>query len=106
MRHTCLGRDFAERGADLSRDLAFHQLAGDQRDRLPDEILKSTIHRLGDDIGNRHALTFGHRGVLLTSTVGTADEFGAAMADPLKQVDLHDDRHTTSTDATSPNRNS
>jgi hypothetical protein len=32
------------------------------------EILKATIDRLGDDIGNRDALTFGHRGVSFTST--------------------------------------
>ena len=63
-----LGRDLAEPGADLRRDLALHQLAGDQRDRLADEILKPTITHLRDDIGNRHALTFGHRGVSIRLT--------------------------------------
>src|SRR5205823_1884946 len=33
-----------------SRDLALHQLPGDQRDRLPHEILKPTIHHPGHDI--------------------------------------------------------
>ena len=46
-----------------ARDLRLHQLARDQRDRLTHEILKPTIAHLRNDIGNRHALTFGHRGV-------------------------------------------
>src|SRR5947208_8413020 len=81
MRQPRLRRDLAQPGADLSRDLALHQLPGDQRDRLPHEILKPTIHRPGDDIGNRHALTLGHRGFSFIDC-GTADEFGAAVADP------------------------
>lgn len=39
-----------------------------------------------------------------TSTAGTADEFGAAMADPRSRVDLHDARYTTSTDMTGGSR--
>ena len=61
MRHPALGCDLAERGADLLADLGFHQLADDQRDRVPDEVLKPTIAHLRDDIGNRHALSFGRR---------------------------------------------
>jgi hypothetical protein len=37
-----------------------------------------------------------------TSTALTADEFGAAVADP-RSVDPHDARHTTSTDTTAQN---
>ena len=65
MRQPRLRRDLAELRADLSADLGLHQLARNERDRLADEILKPTIAHLGDDIGNRHALTFGHRGDLL-----------------------------------------
>jgi hypothetical protein len=65
MRQPRLGRDLAELRADLGADLGLHQLAGDQRDRLAHEILEPTVAHLGDDIGNRHALTFGHRGCLL-----------------------------------------
>jgi hypothetical protein len=82
MRGADIGRDLAELRPDLRGDLRVHHLAGDQRDRLAHEILKPTIHRLGDDIGNRHALTFGHRGVSNRLTAGTADEFGATVADP------------------------
>ena len=65
MRRPDVGRDLTELRADLRRDLALHQLAGDQRHRLTHEILKPTVAHLRDDIANRHALTFGHRGVLL-----------------------------------------
>ena len=83
MRQPHIRRDLSQRDADLGADLALHQLADDQRDRLTNEILKPTIHRPGDDIGNRHALTIGHRGVLQSRRLRvTADEFGAAMADP------------------------
>ena len=102
MRGPRIRRNLAQLGADLAADLALHQLTGDQRDRLPDEILKPTIHRLGDDIGNRHALTFGHRGVSIRLTARTADEFGAAVADPLSGRPTRDARYTTSTDVTVP----
>ena len=66
MRRAPLGRDLAELSTDLSRDLALHQLARDQHDRLPHEILKPAVAHLRHDISNRrHALTFDHRGVLL-----------------------------------------
>ncbi|MGB0093762.1 MAG: hypothetical protein WBP81_14680, partial [Solirubrobacteraceae bacterium] len=68
--------------------------------RLAHEILKPTIHRLGDDIGNRHALNFGHRGVSIRLTAITADESGATVADPSSAVDPRDARYTTSTDMT------
>src|SRR5439155_14907079 len=68
MRQPPLGRDLAELRANLGADLRLHQLPGDQRDRLPDEILQPTIAHLRNDIGNRHALTIGHRGVSFTST--------------------------------------
>ena len=83
MRQPHLGRDLPQLSTNLSADLGLHQLAGDQRDRLANEILKPTIHRLGDDIGNRHPLTFGHRGALLhVGLLEQPDEFGAAVADP------------------------
>jgi hypothetical protein len=46
-------------------------------------------------------LLSGHRGVSFTSTAGTADEFGPAMADSSQRVDLPDARYTTSTAMTS-----
>ncbi|MGB0096849.1 MAG: hypothetical protein WBP81_30455, partial [Solirubrobacteraceae bacterium] len=57
-------------------------------------------HRLGDDIGNRHALNFGHRGVSIRLTAITADEFRATVADPSSAVDPRDARYTTSTNMT------
>src|SRR5439155_26843796 len=99
MRGAHLRRDLADRGADLLADLGLHQLAGDQRDRLAHEILKPTIAHLRDDIGNRHALTIGHRGVsqrrLLEQPTSSAPRWPTLAA-----VDLPDARHTTSTDAT------
>jgi hypothetical protein len=62
-----LRRHLAQLGTDLSADLGLHQLPGDQLDRLPHEILKPAIANLRDDIGDRHALTFGHRGVSFSS---------------------------------------
>ncbi len=85
MRHTRLRRDLAEPRADLITDLGLHQLARDQRNRLPHEILKPTIAHLRNDLGNRHALTFGHRGVSIRLAARTADEFGATVADPSSQ---------------------
>ena len=99
MRQPRLGRDLAELRTDLSADLGFHQLTGNQRDRLPDEILKPTIAHLRDDIGNRHALTFGHRGVLLH--VDCEQPTSSAPRWPtLAAVDLPGARYTTSTDVT------
>ena len=66
----------------MAHDLALHQLASDQRHGLTNEILKPTITHLRNDISNRHPLTFGHRGVSNRLTAGTADEFGATVADP------------------------
>ena len=84
MRGPPLRRDLAEPSANLITDLGFHQLSGDQRDRLAHEILEPTIAHLRDDIGNHHAVTFGHRGVSpFVWTARTADEFGATVADPL-----------------------
>jgi hypothetical protein len=84
MRQPRRRRNLTELGPDLRRDLALHQLAGDQRDRLTNEIVKPTVHRLGDDIGNRHALTSGHRGVSIhVGLLEQPDEFGATVADPL-----------------------
>ena len=105
MRQPRLGRDLTERSADLSGNLAFHQLPGDQRDRLTNEILKPTIHRLGDDIGNRHPLTFGHRGVLLhVGSLRTTRRVRRRDGRPLRAVDLPDARYTTSTDMTAAAR--
>ena len=100
MRQPHIRRDLSQPGADLATDFALHQLAGDQRDRLTNEILKPTIHRLRDDIGNRHDLTIGHRGVSNRLTARTADEFGATVADPSTAVDLPDARYTTSSETT------
>jgi hypothetical protein len=100
MRDARLRRDLAQLSADLAADLTFHQLTRDQRHRLAHKILKLTIHRLRDDIANRHAVTFGHRGVSIRLTARTADEFGATVADPFSAVEPPDARYTTSTDMT------
>ena len=39
MRRPRLGRDLAKLRADLGRDLALHQLARDQHNRFPNEVL-------------------------------------------------------------------
>ena len=63
MRHPRLRRDLAERSANLS----LKQLALSISSRAKSvtasltKSSKPTVHRLGDDIGNRHALTFGRR---------------------------------------------
>ena len=98
VRRPCLGRYLSQPGADLIADLGVHDLAGDQRDRLPDEILKPPITHLRNDIGNRHALTFGHRGVSIHVDCGTDDEFGATVADlagrrPTRRSSHHFYRH-------------
>jgi hypothetical protein len=94
MRDPRLRTNLAELGANLARDLRLHDLARDQRDRLAHEVLQPTVHRLGDDISNRHALPFGHRGVSFTSTAGTADEHDATVVGttqtPLHHFYLHD----------------
>jgi hypothetical protein len=69
MRDPCLRGDLAELRSDLRGDLSLHQLAGDQHDRLPDEILKAPTANLRDDIGSRHPLTLGHRGVSFSTTL-------------------------------------
>jgi hypothetical protein len=67
VREPVIRRHLAELGTDLRRDLRLHQLPGDQNDRLPHEILKPPITNLRDDIGSRHPLTLGHRGVSFSS---------------------------------------
>lgn len=100
MRLPLLGRDLAEPRADLTRDLGLHQLAHKERDRALQKLVQITAARPGNDIRNRHALHFGHRGALLldqlvveltsmsATVVGTAPTSGA--------------RYTTSTDMTPP----
>jgi hypothetical protein len=63
MRESLDRRDLSTAGADLTSDLGLHQLPRHERDRLPDEIVKTTITHLRDDISNRHALLYDHRGV-------------------------------------------
>jgi hypothetical protein len=63
MRRPTIRRDLPQPGADLSPDLRLHQRPRDQRNRLAREILKPTIAHLRNDIGNRHPLNLGHRGV-------------------------------------------
>ena len=73
MRQPGLRRDLAKPSTNLGADLGFHQLASDDRDRLPDEILKPPVADPRDDIGNRrHALTFGHRGVSIHVDCGNS----------------------------------
>ena len=68
-----LRHDLAKPSTNLRADLGFHQLAGDDRDRLPHEILKPPVADLRDDIGNRrHALTIGHRGVSIHVDCGNS----------------------------------
>jgi hypothetical protein len=70
---------------DLGAERRLRDLSGDQRHRLPNEILKPVVADLRDNIGNRHALTTAHRGVSSTSTAGTADEFGAHGGRPTQR---------------------
>src|SRR5680860_1395249 len=47
---------------DSARDLGLHQLRGDHRHRLREEIGVLVDQGLGDDLGGRHAWALGHRG--------------------------------------------
>jgi hypothetical protein len=58
-------RDLTPAGTNLSGDLRLHQLTRNADDRLPDEVIKTPITDLRNDINNRHALLYDHRGVLL-----------------------------------------
>jgi len=64
-------------GADLAGDLGLHQLRGDHRHRLAQEVGVLGDQGLGDDLGGRHALALGHRGVLSSLTWWSTDESGA-----------------------------
>jgi hypothetical protein len=67
----------ASTGADLARDLGLHQLGGDHRHRLAQEVGMLGDQGLGDDLGGRHASALGHRGA--PSSVdfcGSTDESG------------------------------
>jgi len=57
-----VGAALAAPGADLGRDLGLHQLGGDHRHRLAQEVAVLGDQGLGDDLGGRHALALGHRG--------------------------------------------
>src|SRR5512142_2340419 len=101
MRQPRVGRDLAELRADLSTDLGLHQLTSDQHNRLADEILKPTIAHLRDDIGNRHPLTLGHRGVSFTSNCLEQPTSSAPRwPEPLRLLSRRGSRYTTSTDTT------
>jgi hypothetical protein len=63
-------------GADLRRDLRLHQLARDQTDRLAQEIAGLTREYIGNDIGNGHAVTLGHRGAPFVDRLASNDESG------------------------------
>lgn len=54
MRHPALWRDLAELRTHLGADFGFHQLAGDQRDRLLDEVLQAPVADLPNDMSSRH----------------------------------------------------
>jgi hypothetical protein len=70
VREPGLRRDLAELSTHLGRDLRLHQLPRHEDDRLAHDILKPPIPHLRNDIGNRHPLTFGHRGVSSRPTRG------------------------------------
>ena len=71
-------RHLAPPGADLGGDLGLHQLPGDHRHRLPEEIGVLLDQGLGHDLGARHALPLGHRGASFRqSTCRSTDESGA-----------------------------
>ena len=100
MRHPRARRDLAEFRPNLRGDLRLHQLPRDQRDRLAHEILKPAITHLRNDIGNRHALTIGHRGVSNRLTAKNSRRVRRHGGRPSPAVDLPDARYTTSTDMT------
>ncbi len=58
------GAALASPGADLAGDLCLHQLGGDHRHGIAQEVGVLFDQGLGDDLGGRHALPLGHRGVL------------------------------------------
>jgi hypothetical protein len=70
--------------APISADTSASKLTGEQRDRLPDEILKPPIAHPRNDLGGRHPLALGHRRVSFTSAAEQPTKFGTAMAEPLK----------------------
>jgi hypothetical protein len=49
-------------GADLAGDLCLHDLGGDHRHGLAQEVAVLVDQGLGDDLAGRHALSLGHRG--------------------------------------------
>ena len=54
--------DLTLAGADLALDLGLHDLGGDHRHALAQEVGVLVDQRLGYDPGARHALALGHRG--------------------------------------------
>ena len=96
-----LRHDLAKPSTNLRADLGFHQLAGDDRDRLPHEILKPPVADLRDDIGNRrHALNLRPSWCLHSRRLRLQPTSSAPRWPTLAAVDLHDVRYTTSTDTT------
>jgi len=60
-----LDRHLAAAGADLDRHLGLHQLAGDDRHRLANEVALLAGEHVGNNIRNSHPSVFGHRGAPL-----------------------------------------
>ncbi|CAN5776519.1 hypothetical protein BH20ACT14_BH20ACT14_10060 [soil metagenome] len=77
-----LGRDFAVGGADLGRHLRLHQLAGDDRHRLADEVAVLASEHVGNDIRNSHPCLFGHRGAPLIDSSWNRRVWGPRWPEP------------------------
>ena len=74
-------RNLALAGADLAGDLGLHDLRGDHRHALAQEVGMLLDQRLGYDPGARHALVLGHRGVPFVSRLaGQPTSLGPAVA--------------------------
>lgn len=73
----CLA-DLSFAGADLAGDLGLHDLGGNHRHALAQEVGVLLDQGLGYDPGARHALALGHRGASFRqSTCRSTDESGA-----------------------------
>lgn len=73
------GLFLVQAGADLLRDLGFHQLADELGERLAQHIGVLIAHELAYELVQRHAL-LGHRGVPLVGLCNGSDDSGSPRA--------------------------
>lgn len=73
-----LGAPLAPGSADLAGNLGLHQLGGDHRHRVAQEVGVLGDQGLGDDLGGRHALLLGHRGAPSSVGIGPSTDESVA----------------------------